>query len=335
MQALSEAQFHAATEGGVPDPEPITDDLWSVAVPAPGDLLDYTLSAIHVGDDGAVTIVDPGWESPEMHARLDSALAALGRSVADIRYLVVTHAHPDHIGAADALRRASGATLLVHEREEAGLDRARAGHLEDPSGTVSDWGAPGDAQDRLVAQLTRTREGPALPAPADVLLRDGERLPVPGFACEILPTPGHTEGHICLVDRERGLILTGDHVLPTVFPGLGLGIGADPGDGNPITAYLASLDRIAPYDAFDVVPGHGYRFRGLGSRRQELSDHVHRRADEVAGALAADPDASTWQVASRLTWSAGWEALSTGAWLGSALMQTGLYVDFVRTSRSG
>jgi glyoxylase-like metal-dependent hydrolase (beta-lactamase superfamily II) len=330
MKPLSEAQYRAATDGGLPDPEPIAEGLWSVAVPMPGELLDYTLTVVHIASDGAVTIVDPGWETPEVHEHLTSALAGLGKEVADIRTIVVTHAHPDHVGAADTLRRASGARLLMHEREQAGLARVRAGGLFDAQGTIAGWGAPDEAKDRLAAQLSRVRHGVVLPEPADALLRDGDRLPVPGFECEVVPTPGHTEGHICLVDRDRGLIFSGDHVLPTLFPGVGLGIGADPDTENPVAAYLVSLDRLAPYDDFEVVPGHGYRFRGLEGRRCETSEHILARAGEVAAALAADPEASIWGVASRLTWSAGWERLSGGSMLASALLQTGLYVGFVR-----
>lgn len=330
MQALSEAQFRAATDGGVPDPEPIAEGLWSVPVPMPGDLLDYTLSVVHLGPDGAVTVVDPGWETPEVHDRLETALASLGRRVADIRHIVVTHAHPDHVGAADALRRATGARLLMHEREQAGLERLRAGLTPDAPSTVAGWGAPDEALDRLEQGIARVSEGVVLPDPADVLLRDGEPLPIPGFECEVVLTPGHTEGHICLVDRGRALVFSGDHVLPNLFPGVGLGIGADPSAENPVAAYLASLDRMAPFDDLDVVPGHGYRFRGLASRRREMADHILARAGEVAAALASDPAASTWQMASQLTWSAGWERLSQGPMAASALRQTDLYADFVR-----
>ena len=334
MQTTSEAQYRAAMGGGVPEPEAIADGLWSVAVPMPGDLLAYTLSVVHVGPDGAVTIVDPGWETPEVHARIAASLAALDRTVADIRWIVATHAHPDHLGAADALRRASGAQLLLHEREQADIDLLRIGTEVDARSLVTGWGAPEAVQDRLIADLAGVHDRAVLPDPADALLRDGDRLPMPGFECEVLATAGHTAGHICLVDRDRKLVFSGDHVLPTVFPGVGLSVGRGRGassdEPNPVAAYLESLERLAPYDGFEVVPGHGYRFRGFGGRRREMEDHLLRRAREVGEALAADPEASTWEVASRLTWSAGWDRLSSGPMLSSALLQTALYADFMR-----
>lgn len=346
MQALSEAQYRAATTGGVPAPElvdarPDGTALWSVAVPMPDSLLAYTLSAILVAPDGAVTVVDPGWETPEAHAHLRAAFALIGCEPGDIAHIVVTHAHPDHLGAADALRRLSGAKLLMHEREQLAVDRVGAARGGSAVGraaeVVAGWGAPDEVSERLAAQLARTQSNLTLSAPADALLRDGDRLPIAGADWRVLHTPGHTDGHICLVDDERRILMTGDHVLPTLFPGVGLGIdrrlGGAEGD-DPVADYLDALARLEPYDDFDVLPGHGYRFIGLAARRLETAAHLLKRAREVGAALAADPAASIWQVAQRLSWSAGWEKLSAGPMLASALLQTGLHARFVRGSRA-
>ncbi len=367
MQALSDAQYRAATQGGVPAPERVYTsangaELWSVPVPMPGELLAYTLSAILLDTTGAVTIVDPGWATPETHEHLHAALASLGRSASDIENIVVTHAHPDHLGAAGELRQLSGARLMIHEREQLAVDRAKAADASggvDAGALAAGWGAPVEVQDRLTDWAAKNRgEGNRdLPGPADLLLRDGDVLPIRGVGWSVLFTPGHTAGHICIVDRENRLLFSGDHVLPTLFPGIGLGVDWEQEAGrsggeraestespepdeaaelvegaetNPVADYLASLERLAPYDDFDVLPGHGYRFTGLAGRRAQASNHILSRAREVAAAIAAAPSASVWQIASRLNWSAGWERLSTSSMLPSALLQTGLYLDFAR-----
>lgn len=337
MRTLSEAHARAAVDGGVPDPEPVTDGLWSLPIPMPGGHLAYTLSAVHVGEVGGVTVVDPGWDTPAAVERLDALLAKLGRRIADVATIIVTHAHPDHVGAAPRLRAASGARLLMHEHEQSGIDRERtdlgigAGRDGQPGQLdhrMATWGVPGSDVER-VAELTAESRADFIPAePADALLRDGDRVPIPGLDWRVLATPGHTAGHICLVDDARRLILTGDHVIPHVFPGIGLGAGG--GGPRPVEDALASLARLAPYDEYDVLPGHGYRFHGLRERRVEMTAHILRRAREVAAAIAADPAATVWEVASRLTWSAGWARLSQGPMLPSALMQTEMHVDFVR-----
>ncbi|MCB1273566.1 MAG: MBL fold metallo-hydrolase [Leucobacter sp.] len=394
MRALSEAQFRAATEGGVPDPEqvdvrPDGTELWSVAVPMPDSLLAYTLTAVLVAASGEITVVDPGWETPETHAHLDAAFARIARDPADIAHIVVTHAHPDHLGSAEALRRATGARLLMHEREQLAVDRVRAlavapagvggdpatggevggavgvgaggagGEADGGAGgggaggggagvagggaggearaaaaaVVARWGVPDAEREGLTAQFARSRSNLTLAQPAEVLLHDGDVLPIDGAVWRVLHSPGHTSGHICLIDDERRLILTGDHVLPTVFPGVGLGIdrrlgGAE--DDDPIAEYLAALERLVPYDDYDALPGHGYRFTGLGERRRATAEHLLKRAREVGAVLAREPDASIWRIAAQLSWSAGWDRLSGGPMLASALLQTGLHVRFVR-----
>jgi len=346
MRVLSEGQFRAATKGGLPEAEPIhrPDDaaeIWSVPVPMPGEQLEYTLSAIVRPRGGAgrdVTVVDPGWAAPETHAHLAAALGRLDRELADVSHIVVTHAHPDHVGAAAELRRLSGARILMHEREQLAIDRARAaesGGGVDVARLVREWGVPSEVADRLAATAGLTRGGADLPEAADVLLRDDDPLPIPGVDWRVLWTPGHTSGHICLVAQAERILVAGDHVLPTVFPGVGIGVdwGLGPADGDaesPIAAYLGSLDRLRPYDDFQVLPGHGYRFSGLAERRAEASGHILTRAREVAASDAAAPGSSIWELASGLSWSAGWENLERGSALPSALLQASMYRDFVR-----
>lgn len=353
MQALSEAQFQAATQGGVPAPERVFGgdggaggaggaELWSVPVPMRGDFLEYTLSAILRDSDGAVTIVDPGWEGEDARIRLEAVLESIGLGLDDIRRIIVTHAHIDHLGAADELRRLSGAQVCLHEREQAVIDRVRGGRAaseDDVVALLAGWGVPAEAQDRAAAHVADLLRGLITPEPADVLLRDGDELPAADSSWEVVATPGHTSGHICLVDRERRLIFTGDHVLPHIFPGLGLDadwgvVSTDrargAGERQPVADYLASLDRLRPFDGFEVLPGHGYRFSGLAERRERATAHIVNRAREVAAADAATPGASIWRLASGLTWSAGWDRLSNSRMLPSALRQTGMYRDFVR-----
>jgi glyoxylase-like metal-dependent hydrolase (beta-lactamase superfamily II) len=134
------------------------------------------------------------------------------------------------------------------------------------------------------------------------------------------------------VDSDAGLVYTGDTVLPKIFPGLGLGDREQtgPGKANPIADYLASLTSLARYDHFEVAPGHGYRFRGLIERNAVLAEHHLHRSRAAAAVIRDDPDATVWEVASRLRWTAGWQKLR-GFYLLSALSQTVLHLDFARS----
>lgn len=341
VQVLSEGQFRAATRGEVPELENVYrrhdgSELWSVPVPMPSELLDYTLSTVAVTAEGSLVIVDPGWAGSETLEHLERAFSEMGRSLRDTSHIIATHAHPDHLGAAAEIRHRSGASIMMHEREQAALDRAAHAAAQggvDMAPIVRGWGAPSDHQDRLPALAAAIGAGFDFDVSADVLLHDGDSLPIPGIEWEVIWTPGHTAGHICLVDVSHKILISGDHVVPTLFPGVGIGVDwglRAPGDSSPIADALASLDKLAPFDEYEVIPGHGYRFSGLGARRLDARAHIVARAREVRAAIANEPARSIWALASELSWSAGWERLTRSTMLPSALLQVSMYVDFVR-----
>lgn len=330
VEPVSQAQFHAAQDDRLPDPEEIDDGIWSVAMPMPGVLLSYTLSVVHLGAGGAVTLVDPGWGLPDSGDRLNKFLRARGRRLSDVAAVIVTHAHRDHLGFADELSAASGALTVLSAREMRALT-AGATAKGDQFDRMLAWGTPPDIA-RRIADLRRARRiGVRPPSGSVLLVEDGEVLPIDGVTWRVVLTPGHTAGHMCLEDRERRLLFSGDHVLPTVRPGIGLGGRLET---NPVADYLSSLDLIGRYDDFEIVPGHGYRFRGLLGRRRDAIEHTLRRAREVSTVAASEPDASVWEVASRLTWTAGWEQLVSTHLLYSGLAQTEMYREFAADSGS-
>ena len=301
----------------------------SLQLAMPGDHIPYSLCYLIEDAHGAVHVIDPGWSSDANWASLTRALGASGHTIADVASVIVTHLHSDHLGMADRVRAASGAALVLHEREQAAIE-AMAGRApaESPEHSFDEWGVPTDRRPEL--DVTAGRPPMDAQLPADVLVADGHPLDVPGRAIEVVLTPGHTPGHICLVDAEDGLVFTGDHILPTIHAGLGLGGETAT---NPIADYLASLDRIAAFDALQVCPGHEYVFHGLAARCATTAEHHLRRSREVAERLRIDGDPTVWQVASELTWTAGWANL-TGFFLLSALAQTAMHLDFVRSGES-
>lgn len=332
LRPTSTRQMQALERGGLPPLDRVRDDVWALAQPMPGGHLAYSFTYLLRGTDGGVHVVDPGWDSDENWNRLTTALAEIARSTSGngtsgagaVTGITGTHLHPDHVGMAARLRDASGAPLAMHALERRALERRSVRRADTAAelGRLADWGVPEERRGELVQDVDRSPEGLVLAV--DRELDDGDLLPVPGFRVAVMSTPGHTAGHLCLRDDDRGLLFTGDHVLPTVFPGLGLG-GATA--SNPLADYLASVERILPYGRYEAAPGHGYRFMGLDRRAARCAAHQLGRAREVAAVLEEEP--TVWGIASRLTWTAGWDGLH-GFQLLSALSQTEMHRDFVR-----
>jgi len=338
VQPTNPAQFDDAMADRVPAADEVRPGIWSIPLPMQQPGNPFSLCYLIAGDDGSLHLIDTGYDGDENWALFRRALDGFGLSLDDIASVFVTHLHPDHLGMTERLRAASGARVGMLRREQLGLAAVAAGGLTPPDGLLEGWGVPPERRAELSIPLGADLVARGIPT-VDVSYEPGETLDVPGREIEVLWTPGHTAGSASLVDAEAGLVYTGDTVLPKIFSGLGLGDrGLDGAPGaippsNPIADYLESLTALARYDDFEVAPGHGYRFRGLIERNAQLAEHHLHRSRAAAAIIRDDPDATVWEVASRLRWTAGWQNLRS-FYLLSALSQTVLHLDFARTNPS-
>ncbi|MFC5501337.1 MBL fold metallo-hydrolase [Lysinimonas soli] len=327
MQPTNPAQFDDAMAGRMPEPDEIRDGIWSIPLPMSQPGNPFSLSYAVQGSDGSVHLIDTGYDTERNWQLLVAGLARFGLSIDDVASVFVTHLHPDHLGMAERLRAASGARLGMLRREQLALSALAAHGIDTTDARFGSWGVPEDRWPELRVALGPGLVAEAAPA-VDRAYEPRELIDVPGRSIEALATPGHTAGSASLVDAEAGLVFTGDTVLPRIFSGLGLG---DAGETNPIADYLASLRTLEAYDELEVAPGHQYRFRGLAERTAVLAEHHLSRSRAAAAVLRDEPDATIWQVASRLRWTTGWQNLRD-FYLFSALGQTQLHVEFGRSA---
>lgn len=310
-------------------PAQLAPDVWQVSSPIPEGQLTHTLTYVLRGSAGELHLVDPGWGSDENLAALEASLGELGFRLGDVTTVVATHHHPDHLGIAARVRQLTGARVVMSATEAEVLRlqlSPEAGDRAVYEGRLDAWGVPHNRRPELREQYDR----PAWlePTEPDRAVVDGELLELGGHDLRVVLTPGHTSGHLCLVDDARGLIYTGDHVLPHIFAGVGIGVL--PGT-RPLADYLASLRILEPYDGLRVLPGHGQVFSGLGERRRTIARHHLRRTQEVHGLLDSLGDAPVWEYTRSMTWTGGWEGLQ-GFWLHSALNQTQMHLEVARSS---
>jgi glyoxylase-like metal-dependent hydrolase (beta-lactamase superfamily II) len=327
---ISSAQAEALAAGTLPPVEQVRDGVWTIPIPFGGGIPDFTLSYAIEAADGSLALVDPGWGTGPSLDVLRDGLAVFGRGLDDVGLVAVTHLHVDHLGAAAAIREVSGATVAFHENEVRAIETQAEDRVADAA-DIASWGVPEPLRTGLDRAWGGGRSLPTvLP---DLRVADGDVLPIPGREVRAVWTPGHTTGHLCFVAEPDGLLFTGDHVLPRINSGLGLGGRSAT---NPLGDYLASLGRLDLYADLEVLPGHEYRFRDVVARARVLASHREERSAHIASALdsfAASGHAPTmFEVASRVPFRGGIESMS-GYLLASALAQTAFHIGLL--GRSG
>ncbi|GAA4250155.1 MBL fold metallo-hydrolase [Dactylosporangium darangshiense] len=305
MIVTGTAQRHAWQQRTLPPVERVRPDVWSFPVPIPDSPLRYTICYGFV-DDSGVVLVDPGWDTAEGRAALTAGLAAAGAGIGDVTGVAVTHVHPDHHGLSGWVREQSGAWIGMHPEEARTLPGRvwRDRRPEHDRAWLLRHGTP--EADAAALAVDPGRIGHILGmAEPDRTIEDGDLLPMRRHEVRAIWTPGHTPGHLCLHEAGAGILLTGDHLLPRISPN----IGVYTEDGDPLSAYLDSLELTAKFGADEALPAHEYRFRGLDVRAADLIRHHDERGREILRVLDTLGPATAWDVAAALTWSRGWDSL--------------------------
>lgn len=245
-------------------------------------------------------LLDAAWDVPEAVEGLEAALALSGLGLDGVRTVLITHLHPDHIGLAGRLRRL-GARVGYHPAEAMVL-LTRYRRLEEFQEHTVLWeelnGYPkqGGTPFANLSLLEGTLQD--VPKP-DLPLDGGETIEIGDFRLRPVWTPGHTLGHLCYYEETRKLLFTGDHVLPTISPHIGLYVHSI---GNPLPNYLDSLALLRAYRPELVLPAHGEPFTDLHGRLAELLEHHDERMGEL-DAIVGDEPLTAWEVASRARWT--------------------------------
>lgn len=241
-------------------------------------------------------VVDTGMDRPECKEALLHGLKDLDVDIARTDFFI-THLHSDHIGLVSRIAHPSATVYFNEVETEMMLRAAREGGFGPGMGNFARRAGFSEVEaNESVSRHPGVKYQAHLPVEYTVM-RDGEMIEFGDFRFECVHTPGHSQGHLCLYEREKRLILCGDHVLAEISPNIAAWADTD----DPLREYLQSLDKAGALDVDVALPGHRRVLRDFHERIAELKAHHAERLDEVQTLLDGQP-ASAYDIASRMTW---------------------------------
>ncbi|MBS1828188.1 MAG: MBL fold metallo-hydrolase [Acidobacteria bacterium] len=260
-------------------PVAVMDGIWQMRLPLPFELDHVNVYLVELRD--GYMLVDCGLGTEESYGELTAQLGEIGVPVSAIREIFLTHTHPDHVGLAKRLLDETGAGLHMHAAELDQLTRI-ARSADKPlwlDEVLHRAGVPADLIERIEGSFDRIRRNFVELIPHRVLTGE-ETIEMRSGVLELVLTPGHSPGHLCLYDRGTRTLLSGDHVLQWITPNIGWLPERD-----ALGEFYESLDRIAVYEAERILPGHGKIFSDLKGYVTKTKGHHDARCAQIVEAL--------------------------------------------------
>jgi glyoxylase-like metal-dependent hydrolase (beta-lactamase superfamily II) len=269
---------------------------------------------VYLSESGPLTLIDTGPKWDDSRAALEAGLMQRGQRVEDIRQLILTHHHVDHVGLAAEIARRSGCAVLTHPRNTPWLVNyaaERARHLPFFHRIWEESGVPAD----IIAQMEAS--GASMPKWADPVtptreIGEGDTVTISGAAWRVYHTPGHAGGLICLWEPGARTLLANDHFIRDISSNPILEPPSTMNGPRPkrLVEYLHHMRRMADLNPARALPGHGEVVEDVaGLVRHRLAFHA-RRKERILKMLDGHPQ-TLWELTeasfgSRLTRGIDW-----------------------------
>jgi len=248
---------------------------------------------VYLAEGEPLTLIDTGPKADVSRTALEAALQTQGYRVEDLRRVILTHHHADHVGLAAEIVARSGAEVWTHPYNvpllndyEAERDRNRPFYRQ----LWVESGVPADiveAMDKAGSGLSKWQD----PVNVTQLIEEGDRLTFANATWQVFHTPGHAGGLICLWEATSRTLLANDHILNHISSNPVLEAPRVAGEARPqrLVQYIHHMQRMAALNPALALPGHGELVTDVvGLVNQRVKFHL-RRADKIAEALAERP----------------------------------------------
>lgn len=276
--------------------EQIFSDLYRIEIPLPRNPL-KALNAYLIKGRERSLLIDTGMNRKECLDPMRSCLEKLGVDL-NRTDLFITHLHADHLGLAKSLM--TDTTAVYFSRTEASVFNSYILAMEQRQqaffSLLHENGFPEDELHGALRDHPGFRYSPKGKIDFTVL-QEGDILRAGDYAFTCIETPGHSPGHMCLYEKNRKMLFSGDHILSNITPN----ITCWPDLPNTLKSFLESLDKVYGLDVDIVLPGHRSLITDHKERIRQLQAHHAARLGEALSAIR-EKDRTAWEVAPYIAW---------------------------------
>lgn len=276
--------------------EEIYSGIYKVSLPLPGKHPGPVNVYIFKGRE--TVLLDAGLN--RHYAYLERALQEIGLSFNNIKKTILSHGHPDHYGAACRIKRHSSAKILIHEDDKITVETGKEVPAAKYLTFLRLMGVP-IRMKICAAAVACMYQNMAGNCRVDYTLRDGDTLELGDYTGEVVHTPGHTRGSICIYLPRENILFSGDHVLRHISPNAFVMLESDSALPRRLSQieYFNSLDKLERLNADIIWPGHGESIDNLNFISHVYRDQFRRRQDKISSILSSG-DMSVYEIARRL-----------------------------------
>ena len=246
-----------------------------------------TVNAHLIRGPEGIALVDCGLNDASSLKDLRIALEKRGLTFEDIDTVFLTHHHVDHAGAARFLQE-RGAQILMSSKDAAlATDFYHRPELDEPRVMFSGrHGLPQEFTKSIQSIFSFLRHQGTFVKP-DAIVSGGDTISLGGVPFETIATPGHTSGHLCLIQRDLGIAFTGDCVISPRATHVSASTEDPPTDA--FQEFIDSLELLSTLTGVTPLSGHGAHIKALDVSAPRIIAHLENELTSLESRLSDEP----------------------------------------------